>query len=170
MRLEESLSQGKDEQADREGFRSWLELNDVMREINLDMVYDTLDIEEMEDVISTYPNICKDEEQRMEKLALVEERNDLRVELDTKYWGDSVEQDRLRLAELWVALLMKEVRHSESSLLTILKTFLTPINITSCATCYVRRSYLAWTLRRARSLRRWTYLAKARTPRKGSES
>mmetsp|Transcript_19885 Transcript_19885/g.39810 ORF Transcript_19885/g.39810 Transcript_19885/m.39810 type:complete len:637 (+) Transcript_19885:242-2152(+) len=108
-RLEESLATGKEEQADRDAFKSWLELNDNMREIDLDMVYDTIDIEEMEDVIGTYPNICKDEEQRMEKLALVEERNNLRSELDSKYWGDEVEQDRLRLAELWVALVMKEL-------------------------------------------------------------
>ena len=108
-RLEESLSASKEEQADRDAFQSWLELNDNMREVDLDMVYDTIDIEEMEDVIATYPNICRDEEQRMEKVALVEERSNLRVELDSKYWGDDVEQDRLRLADLWVALVMKEL-------------------------------------------------------------
>ncbi|GMH94014.1 hypothetical protein TrST_g4047 [Triparma strigata] len=107
--LQESLEAGQMKKNDRDMFQEWLELNDELRELDLDFLYDTIDIEDMEEVISTYPNICKDEEQRMEKLALVGERNELRKVLDEKYWNYDVEEQRLHLCEMRVTLVENEL-------------------------------------------------------------
>jgi hypothetical protein len=68
--LKESLEEEEGKKADRVMFQEWLDLNDELRELAVDFLYDTIDIEDMEEVIGTYPNICKDEEQRMEKVRL----------------------------------------------------------------------------------------------------
>ena len=61
--MQDSLEVGQMKQDDRDMFQEWLEVNDELRELDLDFLYDTVDIEDMEEVISAYPNICKDEEQ-----------------------------------------------------------------------------------------------------------
>ncbi|GMI11830.1 hypothetical protein TrLO_g14757 [Triparma laevis f. longispina] len=107
--LQDSLEVGQMKQDDRDMFQEWLKVNDELRELDLDFLYDTVDIEDMEEVISAYPNICKDEEQRMEKLSLVEERNELRKVLDEKYWNFSVEDKRLYLCSIRVTLCENEL-------------------------------------------------------------
>jgi hypothetical protein len=102
----DDLLDAKDE---REKFKERQQLGITCREMRRDRILDEVSIETMEEKIHEYPNVCKTEEQRIEKMALIGERNLLKTTFEEKYFAESVETMFIEEMELAVFLCEKEL-------------------------------------------------------------
>ena len=89
-------------------FAHWLVANARLRAMKVDETFDVIEMEDVDEVIMTYPAVCMVEEQRVEKLALVNERNGMRRVLDEKYYGGAMDELVLEVLDLEIYLIEME--------------------------------------------------------------
>ena len=105
---EDSLEEEEVNKEERDSFTRWVEVNRMLRAMKVDEVFDVIEMEEVDEVIMTYPAVCMIEEQRVEKLALVKERNGMRKVLDEKYYDGEMEKLVVELLDLEIYLIETE--------------------------------------------------------------
>jgi hypothetical protein len=76
--------------------------------MKVDEIFDVIEMEDVDEAIMIYPAVCMIEEQRIEKLALVKERNQMKLVLDEKYYNGAMDELMLECLDLEIYLIEME--------------------------------------------------------------